>query len=137
MRVLFNCAVATLRSRRLYYFIFILMLCTRKFFIQKLYEWKVFFFFDNFVAWNWFNKSIVNIIRTTIMIVLRLLNNCFLFVIFAFYNIFFLFFLQFEQKSNICLTIIYLLSHKQCAIKTSKTRFSCKDLLNSILFILK
>ena len=69
------------------------------------------------------------------MIALRSLNNRFMFVIFIFFNIFFFFFLQFEQKSNTCLIIMYFLSHKQCAIKTLKTNLSCKNLLNSILFV--
>ena len=116
-------------------FIFFLMSCIKKFFIRKLYEREVFFSSNNFVAWNWFNKSIVNIIRTAIVIVLRSLNNCFMFVIFIFYNIFFFFFLQFGQKNNTYLTIIYSSSHKQCAIKTLNTRFSCKNLLNLILFV--
>ena len=93
-------------------FIFFLMLCIRKFFIRKFYEWKVFFSFDNFVVWNWFSRSIINIIHTTIVIALRSLNNRFMFVIFVLCNIFFFFFLQFEQKSNTCLTIMCSSSHK-------------------------
>ena len=116
-------------------FTFFLMLCTKKFFIRKLYEWEIFFSLNYIVVWNWFSRSIANIIRTTIMIVLRSLNNCFMFVIFAFCNIFFLFFLQFEQKSSTCLIIMYFLSYTQCAVKTLNMRLSCKNLLNSILFV--
>ena len=58
-----------------------------------------------------------------------------MFVIFVLYNFFFFFFLQFEQKNSTCLTIMCFLSHKQCAIKTLNTRFSCKNLLNLILFV--
>ena len=135
MRILFNCVVAALRSRRLYYFYFFLMSYTRKFFIRKLYERETFFSSNNFVVWNWFSKSIVNIIRTTIVTALRSLNNRFMFIIFAFCNIFFLFFLQFKQKNSTCLTIMCFSSHKQCAVKTSNTRLSCKNLLNSILLV--
>ena len=111
------------------------MPCTRKFFIRELYKRKVFFSFDNFVIWNWFNKSIINIIRTAVVAALRSLNNRFMFMIFAFYNIFFLSSLQFEQKSSTCLTVMYFSSHRQCAIKTSKTYLSCRNLLKSNLFI--
>ena len=122
--------------RNVYFtFIFFLMSCVKKFFIRKLYEQEVFFSFDNFVVWNWFNKSIINIMRTTIVTILRSLNNYFMFEIFVFYNIFFLFFLQFEQKSSTCLIVICFLSHKQCAIKTLNTRLSGRNLLNSILFV--
>ena len=111
-------------------FIFFLLLCTRKFFIQKLYEREIFFFFNNFVVWNWFSKSIINIIHIAIVVVLRSLNNRFIFVIFALYNIFLLFFLQFEQKSSTYLTIMCFSLHRQCVVKTSKTRHLYKNLLN-------
>ena len=116
-------------------FIFFLMSFTKKFFIRKLYEQKVFSFFDNFVVWNWFNKPIVNIIRIAIVIALRSLNNRFTSVIFVFYNISSFFSFQFGQKSSTCLTIMCFSSHKQCAIKTLNTRFSCRNLLNSILLV--
>ena len=112
------------------------MSCIKKFFIRELYEREIFFFSDNFVIWNWFSKSIVNIIHTTTVIALRSLNNRFMFVIFVLYNISFLFFLQFEQKNSICLTVICSPPHTQCAVKTSNTHLSCKNLLNSILFVL-
>ena len=111
------------------------MPCIRKFFIRKLYERETFFSSNNFVVWNWFSRSIVNIIRTTIVIVLRSLNNRFMFVIFVFCNIFFFFFLQFGQKSSTCLTIMCFSSHRQYAVKTLNTRLSCKNLLNSILLV--
>ena len=116
-------------------FILFLLSCIRKFFIRELYEREVFFFFDNVVVWNWFSKSILNIMRTTIVVALRSLNSCLMFMIFALCNIFSLFCLQFEQKSSICLIVIYFSSHEQCAVKTSSTRCSCKNLLNSILFV--
>ena len=111
------------------------MSCIRKFFIRKLYEREVFFFSNNFIAWNWFSRSIVNIIHTTIIIALHSLNNRFMFVIFTLYNIFFLYSFQFKQKNSTCLTIMYFSPHTQCAVKTLNTRFSCKNLLNSILFV--
>ena len=116
-------------------FIFFLMSCTRKFFIRKLYEREVVSFFDNFVVWNWFNRSIINIIRTAIVIALRSLNNRFMFMIFTFCKIFFLSFLQFGQKNNTCLTIMCFFPHRQYAVKTSKTRLSCRNLLKLILFV--
>ena len=116
-------------------FTFFLMSCIKKFFIRKFFEWKTFFSSNNFIIWNWFSRSIINIIRTAIVIALCLLNNYFMFVIFVLYNIFFLFFFQFEQKNNICLIIMCFSSYTQCAIKTLNTRFLCKNLLNLILFI--
>ena len=116
-------------------FIFFLLLCTKKFFIQKFYKWKVFFFFDNFVVWNWFSRLVVNIIYTTIVVALYSLNNCFIFVIFVLYNIFLLFFLQFKQKNSTCLIVICFSSHEQCVVKTLNIRRSCKNLLNLILFV--
>ena len=116
-------------------FIFFLMSCTRKFFIRKLYEREASFSSNNFVVWNWFSKLIINIIRTTIVIALHSLNNRFMFVIFVLCNIFFFSFFQFGQKNNTCLTVMCFLSHRQCAIKTLNTRFSCKNLLNSILLV--
>ena len=102
-------------------FIFFLILYIEKFFIQKLYERENISFSDNFVVWNWFSKSIINIIRITIMIALNSLNNHFMFVIFAFYNIFFFFFFQFRQKSNTYLIIMCFSSYKQCAVKMLNT----------------
>ena len=116
-------------------FIFFLLSCTGKSFIRKLYEQEIFFSFDNFVVWNWFSKSIVNIMRTAVVTALRSLNNRFMFVIFVLYNIFFLFFLQFEQKNSTYLTVMWFSPHKQCAVRTLNTRCSCKNLLNSILFV--
>ena len=115
-------------------FIFFLLSCIRKLFIRKLYEREV-FFFDNFVVWNRFSRSIVNIIHIAIVVALRSLSNRLMFVIFVLYNIFLLFFFQFEQKSSTYLTIICFLSHRHCVVKTLKTRRSCKSLLNSILFV--
>ena len=80
--------------------IFFLMLCIKKFFTRKFYKREIFFCLNNFVVWNWFNRSIVNIIRTAIVIALRSLNNHFMFVIFTFCNIFFFSFFNSGRKAT-------------------------------------
>ena len=74
--------------------------------MRELYKQELFFFIDDFVVWNWLNRSIVNIIHIIIIIALRSLNKCFVFVILIFDSISFLSFFQLKQKNNMCFIIV-------------------------------
>ena len=132
MRVLYNQRRNFVFAMFFSYFLLSAMSCTQNFLMQELYKRETFFSSDDFVVWNWLNKSIVNIIRIAIEIVLNSLNMRFTFVIFTLFNIFFLFSLQLKQKSSTCLIVMCLWSHWQYVVKTFNIRCSCNNWLNFI-----